>query len=169
MPSFRPSSLLFSGPRAFVAAKFSDQRDWDMAHVSVVKMDASYDMQGTTYDNCKSPLSSEIRSGVSHVGDTQVLEKKKVCGPRARREGGREERKALASGEGDGGEHGITAWCKKNSPCLKFPPHFCQAKWPAHAQPIGPDGTCVTKLSSINFARPCTMYPKVVKYGQNSK
>ena len=48
-----------------------------------------------------------------------------------------------------------TAWCKKISPCLKFPPHFCQAKWPAHAQPIGPDGTCVTKLSSINFARPC--------------
>ena len=47
------------------------------------------------------------------------------------------------------------AWCKKISPCLKFPPHFCQAKWPAHAQPIGPDGTCVTKLSSINFARPC--------------
>merc|ERR1719270_2595576 len=45
---------------------------------------------------------------------------------------------------------------KKNSPCLKFPPHFCQAKWPAHAQPIGPDGTCVTKPSSINFARPCT-------------
>ena len=42
------------------------------------------------------------------------------------------------------------------SPCLKFPPHFCQAKWPAHAQPIGPDGTCVTQLSSINFARPCT-------------
>ena len=28
--------------------------------------------------------------------------------------------------------------------CLKFPPHFCRAKWPAHAQPIGPDGTCVT-------------------------
>ena len=47
---------------------------------------------------------------------------------------------------------------KKVSPCLKFPPHFCQAKWPAHAQPIGPDGTCVTQLSSINFARPCTWY-----------
>ena len=45
---------------------------------------------------------------------------------------------------------------KKVSPCLKFPPHFCQAKWPAPAQPIGPDGTCVTQLSSINFARPCT-------------
>ena len=44
---------------------------------------------------------------------------------------------------------------KKNSPCLKFPPHFCQAKWTAHAQPIGPDRTCVTQLSSINFARPC--------------
>ena len=44
---------------------------------------------------------------------------------------------------------------KKFSPCLKFLPHFCQAKWPARAQPIGPDGTCVTKLSSINFARPC--------------
>ena len=49
-----------------------------------------------------------------------------------------------------------TAWCKNFSPCLKFPPHFCQAKWPAHAQPIGPDGTCVTKLSSINFAQPCS-------------
>ena len=46
-------------------------------------------------------------------------------------------------------------WCKNFSPCLKFPPHFCQAKWPAHAQPIGPDGTCVTQLRSINFARPC--------------
>ena len=46
---------------------------------------------------------------------------------------------------------------KKLSPCLKFPPHFCQAKWPAHAQPIGPDGTCVTQLSSINFARPCIL------------
>ena len=45
---------------------------------------------------------------------------------------------------------------KKISPCLKFLPHFCQAKWPAHAQPIGPNGTWVTKLSSINFARPCT-------------
>ena len=42
-------------------------------------------------------------------------------------------------------------------PRLKFPPHFCQAKWPAHAQPIGPDGTCVTQLSSINFARPCIL------------
>ena len=30
------------------------------------------------------------------------------------------------------------------SPCLKLPPYFCQAKWPAHAQPIGPDGRCVT-------------------------
>ena len=45
---------------------------------------------------------------------------------------------------------------QKNFPCLKFPPHFCQAKWPTHAQPIGPDGTCVTELSSINFAQPCT-------------
>ena len=44
---------------------------------------------------------------------------------------------------------------KKISPCLKFLPNFCQTKWPARAQPIGPDGTCVTKLSSINFARPC--------------
>ena len=44
---------------------------------------------------------------------------------------------------------------QKNSPCLKFPPQFCLAKWPAPAQPIGPDGTCVTQLSSINFARPC--------------
>ena len=51
-----------------------------------------------------------------------------------------------------------TAWCKKFFPCLKFPPYFCQAKWPAHAQPIGPDGTCVTKLSSINFARPCFFF-----------
>ena len=50
----------------------------------------------------------------------------------------------------------IQRGANKISPCLKFPPHFCQAKWPAHAQPIGPDGTCVTKLSSINFARPCT-------------
>ena len=32
-----------------------------------------------------------------------------------------------------------TDWCKKIFPCLKFPPHFFQAKWPAHAQPIGPD------------------------------
>ena len=49
---------------------------------------------------------------------------------------------------------------KKIFPCLKFPPHFCQAKWPAHAQPIGPDGTCVTQLSSINFARPCKYKPE---------
>ena len=49
-----------------------------------------------------------------------------------------------------------TAWCKKISPFLKFPHHFCQAKWPAHAQPIGPVGTCVIKLSSINFALPCS-------------
>ena len=41
---------------------------------------------------------------------------------------------------------------KNLSPCLKFPPHFCQAKWLAHAQPIGPDGTRITQLSSINFA-----------------
>ena len=39
---------------------------------------------------------------------------------------------------------------------LKFLPHFCQAKWPAHVQPIGPDRTCITELSSINFARPCS-------------
>ena len=45
---------------------------------------------------------------------------------------------------------------KKISSCLKFPPHFCPAKWPAHAQPIGPDGTCVTQLSSLNFARLCS-------------
>ena len=51
---------------------------------------------------------SEIRSGVSHVGDTQVLEKRRyVDRELPRREGGREG-KALASGEGDGGEHGIT-------------------------------------------------------------
>ena len=45
-------------------------------------------------------------------------------------------------------------------PYLKFPPHFCQAKWPAHAQAIGPDGTCITKISSINFARPCRRSPR---------
>ena len=44
---------------------------------------------------------------------------------------------------------------KKFCPCLKFPPQFCLEKWPAHAQPFGPDGTCVTLLSSINFAQPC--------------
>ena len=46
---------------------------------------------------------------------------------------------------------------KKISPCLKFPPQICQAKWPAHAQPIGPNGTCITQLSSINFAPPCNL------------
>ena len=54
-----------------------------------------------------------------------------------------------------------TAWCKNCFPRLKFPPHFCQAKWPAHAQPIGPDETCVSQLSSINFARPCIYMRKV--------
>ena len=49
----------------------------------------------------------------------------------------------------------IQARAKKLSPCLKFPPQFCQAKWPAYAQPIGPDGTCLTKLSPLFFARPC--------------
>ena len=49
-----------------------------------------------------------------------------------------------------------TAWCKKMSPCLKFPPQFCLAKWLAKAQPIGPDGTFVTQLSSLYFARLCT-------------
>ena len=39
------------------------------------------------------------------------------------------------------------------------PPLFCQAKWPAHSQQIGPDGTCVTNLKSINFARPCVLNP----------
>ena len=29
----------------------------------------------------------------------------------------------------------IQRGAKKISPCLKLPPHFCQAKWPAHAQP----------------------------------
>ena len=35
-----------------------------------------------------------------------------------------------------------------------------------HAQPICPDGTCVTKLSSINFAPPCTaiILPRVGFY-----
>ena len=42
------------------------------------------------------------------------------------------------------------------SPCLKFPPQFCLAKWLAKAQPIGPDGTFVTQLSSLYFARLCT-------------
>ena len=46
---------------------------------------------------------------------------------------------------------------KKISPCLKFPPHFCQAKWPANAQPIGPDGTFVIQLSSLYFARLCML------------
>ena len=45
---------------------------------------------------------------------------------------------------------------KKMSPCLKFPPQFCLAKWLAKAQPIGPDGTFVTQLSSLYFARLCT-------------
>ena len=49
----------------------------------------------------------------------------------------------------------VRARAKKISTCLKFLPQICQAKWPAHAQPIGLDGTCVTQLSSINFARPC--------------
>ena len=52
---------------------------------------------------------------------------------------------------------------KKFSLCLKFLPYFCQAKWPAHVQPIGPDGTCVTKLSSINCAPPCIWPSKRAK------
>ena len=44
---------------------------------------------------------------------------------------------------------------KKLFPCLKFPPQFCLAKWPADTQPIGPDGTFLTQLSSLYFARPC--------------
>ena len=44
---------------------------------------------------------------------------------------------------------------EKKSPCLKFPPQFCLAKWPAHGQPIGPDVTSLTQLSCLSFARPC--------------
>ena len=51
----------------------------------------------------------------------------------------------------------IQARVKKFSPCLKFLPQFCLAKWPANAQPIGPDGTLLTQLSSLYFARPCTV------------
>ena len=40
---------------------------------------------------------------------------------------------------------------KNCPPCLKFPPQFCPAKWPADAQPIGPDGTSFTQLSSPLF------------------
>ena len=32
---------------------------------------------------------------------------------------------------------------------------FCLARWPADAQPIGPDGTFLTQLSSYYFAQPC--------------
>ena len=49
-------------------------------------------------------------------------------------------------------ERSVQRGAKKCFPCLKLSPNFCQAKWPAHAQPFGPDGTCVTQLSSINFA-----------------
>ena len=59
----------------------------------------------------------------------------------------------------------IFQWDKYSVVQKCFPPFWNSrlisgAKWPAHAQPIGPDGTCVTKLSSINFARPCTAWWK---------
>ena len=37
---------------------------------------------------------------------------------------------------------------------LEIPTSFLPSKMASLPQPIGPDGTCVTKLSFINFARP---------------
>ena len=36
-----------------------------------------------------------------------------------------------------------------------FRPSFCPLTKAANAQPISPDGTCVTELSKVFFARPC--------------
>ena len=67
------------------------------------------------------------------------------------------------------GRDHIQRGAKTLSPCLKFPPHFCQAKWRAHAQPNGPDGTCVTKLAPlilldpvVLFKRPLAMIKKII-------
>ena len=52
----------------------------------------------------------------------------------------------------------VQARAKELSPSWKFSPQFCLEKWPANAQPIGPDGTFLTQLSSLYFARPCTIF-----------
>ena len=50
-----------------------------------------------------------------------------------------------------------TGSCKRNVPCLNFHPHYPLTYMAVDAQPIGPDGTSLTKLSSLSFAQLCNI------------
>ena len=49
-----------------------------------------------------------------------------------------------------------TAWCKKVSPLFEIPASFLPSKMASQCTANWPCKTCITKLSSINFARPCS-------------